>query len=229
MKEVGGITGVHCENDGLISALQEEYESYGGDVSCHYKTRPACAEAEAIGRLLYFCEAVNIPVIDVHLTCEEELNEIRAARKRGQTVYSETCPQYLLMTRELYGFSKIPGVETRGELIYSEGVAKWRISAVKMCEVLCENPAKLYGLYPQKGVIQEGSDADIVILKPSGTKTITHSTQVSRCDYLPFEGMNITGTIESVYLRGVLIALWYAPSCNAFLSWPYQCRDFRGL
>ena len=108
LKEVGGITGVHCENDGLISALQEEYSSYGGDVSCHYKTRPACAEAEAIGRLLHFCEAVNTPVIDVHLTCEEGLNEIRAARKRGQTVYAETCPQYLLMTRELYD---LPGFE----------------------------------------------------------------------------------------------------------------------
>lgn len=70
-----------------------------------------------------------------------------------------------------------------------------------MCEVLCENSGKLYGLYPQKGDIQEGSDADIVILNPSGTKTITHSRQVSRCDYSPFEGMNITGTIESVYLR----------------------------
>ena len=93
-----------------------------------------------------------------------------------------------------------------GELIYSEGVAKGRISAKKMCELLCENPAKLYGLYPRKGVIQEGSDADIVILNLSGTKKITHSAQVSRCDYSPFEGMNITGTIESVYLRGVKVS-----------------------
>ena len=109
LKEVGGITGVHCENDGLIAALQEEYAHRGGDVSCHYRTRPPAAEAEAIGRLLHICEVVGTPVIDVHLTCEEGLKEIRAARQRGQTVYAETCPQYLTMTRELYDLPG-PGV-----------------------------------------------------------------------------------------------------------------------
>ena len=264
LKEVGGITGVHCENDGLISALQEEYSSRGGDVSCHYKTRPAAAEAEAIGRLLHFCEVAGCPVIDVHLTCEEGLNEIRAARARGQTVFAETCPQYLTMTRELYDlpgfegakyvispplreksdnaalwkalaegeiqtiatdhcaftlaqkelgrmdFRKIPGgmpgVETRGEVVYSEGVAKGRISLEKMCEVLCENPARLYGLYPEKGVLQEGADADIVILNPARSKVITSTHQVSRCDYAPLEGKSINGVIEEVYLRGSLVA-----------------------
>ncbi|MBQ7559593.1 MAG: dihydropyrimidinase [Synergistaceae bacterium] len=264
LKEVGGITGVHCENDGLIAALQEEYKSCGGDVSCHYKTRPAAAEAEAIGRLLHFAEVADAPVIDVHLTCEEGLNEIRAARARGQAVYAETCPQYLTMTRELYDlpgfegaryvispplreksdcealwkaladgeiqtvstdhcaftlkqkelgkndFRKIPGgmpgVETRGEVIYSEGVAKKRITLEKMCKVLCENPAKLYGLYPRKGIISEGSDADIVILNPERSKIITASEQVSKCDYAPLEGMKINGVIEKVFLRGELVA-----------------------
>lgn len=263
LKEVGGITGVHCENDGLIAALQEEYLSRGGDVSCHYKTRPAAAEAEAIGRLLHFAEVADAPVIDVHLTCEEGLNEIRAARARGQAVYAETCPQYLTMTRELYDlpgfegaryvispplreksdcealwkaladgeiqtvstdhcaftlkqkelgkndFRKIPGgmpgVETRGEVIYSEGVAKKKITLEKMCEVLCENPAKLYGLYPRKGVINEGSDADIVIFNPERSKIITASEQVSKCDYAPLEGMKINGVIEKVFLRGELV------------------------
>ena len=270
LKQVGGITGVHCENDGLIAALQEEFSSasgapaFGGDVSCHYKTRPAAAEAEAIGRLLHLCEAAGCPVIDVHLTCEEGLKEIRAARSRGQIVYAETCPQYLTMTKDLYDlpgfegakyvispplreksdndvlwkaladgeiqtvstdhcaftfsqkelgkndFRKIPGgmpgVETRGEVIYSEGVAKGRITASKMCEVLCENPAKLYGLYPRKGVISEGSDADIVILNPKRSKKITIENQVSKCDYAPLEGKDINGVIEKVYLRGKLVA-----------------------
>lgn len=264
LKEVGGITGVHCENDGLISALQEEFSGMGGNVSCHYKTRPPAAEAEAIGRLLHIAEVAEAPVIDVHLTCEEGLNEIRAARKRGQTVFVETCPQYLLMTRELYDlpgfegakyvispplrersdnnilwkaiadgeiqtiatdhcaftlkqkelgindFRKIPGgmpgVETRGELIYSEGVAKGKITAEKMCEVLCENPAKIYGLYPQKGIISESADADLVILNPDRTKTISAKNQISRCDYAPFEGMKLNGVIEQVYLRGELVA-----------------------
>ena len=264
LKEVGGITGVHCENDGLIAALREEYLHCGGDVSCHYKTRPAAAEAEAIGRLLHFCEVADAPVIDVHLTCGEGLDEIRAARKRGQIVYAETCPQYLTMTKDLYDlpgfegaryvispplrekndneilwraladgeiqtvstdhcaftlkqkelgkndFRKIPGgmpgVETRGEVIFSEGVAKGRITAQKMCEVLCENPAKLYGLYPKKGVIQENSDADLVILDPNRKKKITAENQVSKCDYAPLEGKEIDCVIEKVFLRGKLVA-----------------------
>ena len=266
LKEVGGITGVHCENSGLIAGLQKDLAAGEtlASVSSHYKSRPAAAEAEAINRLLHIAEVVDTPVVDVHLTCEEGLEEIRAARKRGQTVFVETCPQYLTMTQDLYDlpgfegakyvispplrrksdnealwkaiadgeiqtvstdhcaftekqkelgrgdFRKLPGgmpgVETRGEVIYSEGVAKGRISKEKMCEVLSENPARLYGLYPEKGIIAEGADADLVILDPARTKTITKETQVSRCDYAPLEGLVISGVIEDVYLRGGLTA-----------------------
>ena len=73
-----------------------------------------------------------------------------------------------------------------------------------MCEVLCENPAKLYGLYPRKGALSEGSDADIVILDPNGSTAITAGTQVSRCDYAPLEGRTLKGRIEAVYLSGEL-------------------------
>ena len=75
-----------------------------------------------------------------------------------------------------------------------------------MCEVLSENPAKLYGLYPRKGVIAEGADADLVVIDPAREKKITRETQVSRSDYAPLEGMMIQGVIEDVYLRGVLAA-----------------------
>ena len=100
----------------------------------------------------------------------------------------------------------VPGVETRGAVIYSEGVAKGRISKEKMCEVLCENPARLYGMYPKKGTLQPGSDADLVILDPSRISTISVKTQVSRCDYAPLEGMELSCVIEAVYLRGTLVA-----------------------
>ena len=99
----------------------------------------------------------------------------------------------------------MPGVETRGEVIYSEGVAKGRISVERMCDVLCENPSRLYGLYPRKGVIHEGADADIVILNPNRRKVITVANQVSKCDYAPLENMVINGVIEEVYLRGQLV------------------------
>ena len=266
LKEVGATTGCHCENSGMINALREEYASDGRirRVSSHYLTRPAAAEAEAIGRYCHLAEVADEPVIDVHLTCLEGLEEIRAARKRGQKVYAETCPQYLVMDDSLYekphfesakyvcapplrkkedqealwkaiadgeiqtvstdhcsftmeqkelgyeDFRKIPGgmpgAETRAAVLYSEGVAKGRITKEKMCEVLAENPARLYGLYPRKGVLAEGSDADLVILDPAGKKTVTVSEQVSKCDYAPLEGMELTGTIEAVFLRGEKVA-----------------------
>ena len=61
-------------------------------------------------------------------------------------------------------------------------------------------------MYPKKGVLQEGSDADIVILDPERRKVITASEQVSECDYAPLEGLEVTGTIDEVYLRGQKIA-----------------------
>ena len=110
LKEVGAITGVHCENAGLIFALQQEFVEAGlqNKVSSHYKTRPAAAEAEAINRILHLAEVAGSDIIDVHLTCKEGLDEIRAARERGQKVYAETCPQYLTMTNSLY---ELPGFE----------------------------------------------------------------------------------------------------------------------
>ena len=100
----------------------------------------------------------------------------------------------------------MPGAETRGVVLFSEGVAKGRITKEKMCEVLSENPARLYGMYPKKGVLLEGSDADIVILDPNKSKVVSAKTQVSACDYAPLEGMELTGTIDEVYLRGQKIA-----------------------
>lgn len=261
LKEVKGIAGVHCENSGVIAALQEEAVAGGRmGVASHPATRPAAAEAEAIGRLLRLAQIAQAPVMVVHLTCEEGLKEIRAARERGQEVYAETCPQYLLMDDGLYqlpgfegakyviapplrkesdqaalwkglkegeiqtistdhcsfttaqkalgekDFRKIPGgmpgVETRGILLYSEGVRKGRLSLEEMCALLAENPAKLYGMYPRKGVIAPGSDGDIVVLDPEAEDVITTGDQLQNVDYAPFEGMKVTGRIRSVYLRG---------------------------
>ena len=110
LKETGGITGVHCENSGMIAALQEEAKAAGKmGVSSHPKTRPVAAEAEAIGRLLRLAEVADVPVVVVHLTCKEGYDVIAQARKRGQKVYVETCPQYLLMDDSLY---ELPGFES---------------------------------------------------------------------------------------------------------------------
>ena len=128
-----------------------------------------------------------------------------------QTVSTDHC-SFTMKQKELgkEDFRKIPGgmpgVETRGSVIFSEGVAAGRITKEKMCEVLSENPAKLYGLYPRKGVLREGSDADLVILNPAAEKTVTAAEQVSKCDYAPLEGKKLTGVVEKVFLRGMQAA-----------------------
>ena len=105
LKELGGIAGVHCENHGIISArLKEVMEKKGNrrQVSDYPWTRPKEAEAEAVGRLLKIAKCVDTPVVVVHLSTAAGYREILRAREAGQTVYVETCPQYLLMDESRY-------------------------------------------------------------------------------------------------------------------------------
>lgn len=264
LRELGGVAGVHCENDGVIRTLVAEAKAAGKmSPGSHPRTRPAPLEAEAVGHLLRLAQLADVPVIIVHLTCRESLEEVRAARRRGQTVYVETCPHYLLLEDGVYDnpdymeaakfvcappirkesdqqalwealkngevdtvatdhcsfttaqkragrydFTKIPGglpgVEHRGVLLYTHGVAAGRITASDMCRVLSENPAKLYGCWPRKGVIAPGSDADIVVYDPAANSIITAAAQTQNVDYTPYEGWETSGSIAQVYLRGQL-------------------------
>lgn len=99
----------------------------------------------------------------------------------------------------------MPGVETRAALLYTYGVHKRRISLSQMCAYLSENPARLYGMYPKKGVVRVGSDADLVIFDPRGSGVISAATSHSRCDYSPYEGVRTLGGVDKVYLRGRLV------------------------
>ena len=80
-----------------------------------------------------------------------------------------------------------------------------RISLNRMVELLCTNPAKLFGLYPRKGTIAVGSDADIVVFDPERKLTISAASQRSRTDYNLYEGSEVTGTPEVVLLRGKVL------------------------
>lgn len=98
----------------------------------------------------------------------------------------------------------IPGAEHRPELIYSYGVMNGRISAGQMARLLAENPAKLFGLYPRKGVLAPGSDADIVIWNTRARKIISAENQHHNVDNTPYEGLAVNGGPRQVYLRGRL-------------------------
>ena len=106
-------------------------------------------------------------------------------------------------------FSKIPnglpGIEWRVGLLYSHGVAEGRISLNRFVEITSTNAAKLFGLYPRKGEIAPGSDADLVLFDPAGTTTLSLETQVTNCDYNPYEGTVLQGAITAVMVRGRVI------------------------
>ena len=262
LRHLGGICGVHCENAGVIDGMIAEKKAAGlMGPSSHPETRPPYLEAESVSRLLRIAQAAEAPVVIVHTTNAAALAEIDQARGRGQTVYSETCPQYLALDDSVYyqedwlssakfvcsppirkkadqdalwdglregrvntvstdhcsfttqqklagqgDFTTIPGglpgVETRGEVVYTTGVAAGRIDLPTFCRALSENPARLYGLYPRKGCIAPGADADIVVYDPAADHPPRAADMVSRCDYTPFEGFRTSGSIAAVYLRG---------------------------
>ena len=103
-------------------------------------------------------------------------------------------------------FSKIPNghpaIENRMELLFSEGVKKGKISLNKFVEVTSTNAAKIFGMYPRKGTIAVGSDADIVILDPEEKHTLSAKTHHMNCDYSGYEGWELTGKCKTIILRG---------------------------
>lgn len=267
LKELGGIAGVHCENRGIIEArLKETLKKKGNrrDTADYPGTRPDLAEAEAVSRLLKIARCVDTPVIVVHLSSREGCAEVERARAAGQTVYVETCPQYLVMDESRYflpggegrkylcapplrkkedqdalwqalaqnriqtvatdhcsftlaqkeagkdDFARtpcgMPGAEERPALLYHYGVNAGRLTEIQMCALLAENPARLYRLYPKKGVIAPGSDADLVIWDPKAEYVLSKDRQQSAADYCPLEGTRLWGRAVQVYLRGRLAA-----------------------
>src|SRR5882724_2083552 len=125
-------------------------------------------------------------------------------------VATDHCP--FMWKQKLMGkddFSKIPNghpaIEHRMELLYSEGVHKGKISLNKYVEVACTNPAKIFGMFPRKGTIAPGSDADIVIFDPQQKHTLSAKTHHMNVDYSAYEGRKITGKVKTVLLRGQVV------------------------
>ena len=128
-----------------------------------------------------------------------------------QVVSTDHCPFCFKEQKELGkdDFTKIPnggpGVEHRMSLIYSGGVAGGRFSVNRFVELVSTTPAKLFGLYPRKGTIAVGSDADLVIFDPKRKHTISAKTHHMRVDYSMFEGITVTGMADVVMSRGKIV------------------------
>jgi dihydropyrimidinase len=99
----------------------------------------------------------------------------------------------------------IPGLETRMPLLFSEGVVAGRISLNRFVRLTATNPARLYGLYPRKGTIAVGSDADIAIWDPDRKVTIRNEDLHHAVDYTPYEGRQVTGWPQIVLSRGEIV------------------------
>ncbi|HKU96953.1 MAG TPA: amidohydrolase family protein, partial [Vineibacter sp.] len=99
----------------------------------------------------------------------------------------------------------IPGVETRLPILFSEGVGKGRISLSRFVELAATNPAKMYGLYPRKGTLAIGADADIVIFDPERPVRITNALLHHNVDYTPYEGLEVKGWPQTVLSRGDIL------------------------
>lgn len=258
--------GCHCENGDVVNFLQQQEMAQGNyGPMAHPVSRPAEVEAEAVSRYCYIAGLADCPVTVVHLSSAKGLEEVRKARRQGQTVYVETCPQYLLLDESQYqlpgfesakfvmspplrptsdrsalcqavldgevdtiatdhcsyrfagqkdlgkeNFTKIPngapGLEHRPVLFFSQFVASGRLSPERMCALLSENPARQYGMFPQKGLLSVGSDADVTVWDPNHAWTISAANQHHNTDYTPYEGMAVTGMAKAVFINGILAA-----------------------
>ncbi len=266
MRREQAMTMIHAENAEFIEWLTERLIHEGlTSPPYHAKAHPIISEREATHRAMSMSELVGVPIVLVHISGRDVVEQLDWARRRGLSVFAETCPQYLFLTEDDFdkdGFegekvictppprtvddqeaiwaalarnamdivssdhspfryddpkgkkiagtgasfhkvpNGVPGVETRLPLLFSEGVLKGRIDLNQFVRLTSTNAAKLYGLYPRKGTIAVGSDADLVIWDTDTPVTITNSMLHHACDYTPYEGMELTAWPALTLSRG---------------------------
>ena len=128
-----------------------------------------------------------------------------------QAISTDHCPFCMKEQKELGrgDFSKIPngapGIETRMSLVHDGGVRTGKISLNRFVELTSASPARIFGLFPRKGTIAPGSDADIVVFDPNRKQTLSAKTLHMKVDYNPYEGREVTGVSETVLSRGKVV------------------------
>jgi dihydropyrimidinase len=268
-RETGALVMIHAENYDAIRFLTDRLERTGDTAPrFHAASRPIPVEREATHRAISLAELIDVPLMIVHVSNREAMEEIRRAQTKGLKIYGETCPQYLVLTaRDLEGLNMegakyvcsppprdaasqqacweglqqgvfslfssdhcpfryddphgkltpkgktsfrwvpngIPGVETRLPILFSEGVGRGRITLNQFVALTATNHARTYGLYPRKGTIAVGSDADLAIWDPARAVTITQALMHNATDYTPYEGIKVTGWPVSTMVRGKFV------------------------
>jgi dihydropyrimidinase len=262
-RKLGALICVHAENVFIIEALTDKYLREGRTGAYyHALSRPNFTEGEAIQRAITLAEAARGNLLIVHMSTKEGVKAVADGRKKGVNVFAETCPQYLLLTDDLFksenghyyatcpplrkqedcdqlwkgladgsvqtigtdtctfttkqknmwegDFTKIPyglpGVENLIPLMYTFGVVEGKFNVNKLVELISTNPAKLFGLYPQKGAIAVGSDADLCVFDPDKKVTIDYRELTSNCDWSPYQGMTLKGYPAMTVSRGEVVA-----------------------
>ena len=104
----------------------------------------------------------------------------------------------------------LPGLETLLPLVYTHGVLGGRLSLEELCMKLSTNPARIMGLYPRKGAIMVGADADLAIIHPTATRTVSPSTMETNADWSPYDGWELAGFARTTLSRGEVIVDDYA-------------------
>ena len=261
MQAASCLTTVHCENDAMTAYCAARLQAEGKTTAtAHPLARPALSEVESVGNMLALAQTAGASLYIVHLSTAGGLAHARHARARGQAVFLETCPQYLLLDESCYeegaaeglkyvmapplrtrrdaaalweglkdgsidvvatdhcSFSYadkwrisggnalrcpggVPGVETRLPLLFSEGVLKGRLTLPRFVQVVAESPARLMGL-SQKGRLEPGCDADVVVLDPALEVTLSADKLHQGTDFTPFESLVVRGWPREVWLRG---------------------------
>jgi dihydropyrimidinase len=256
---LGVLVQAHCENGAVLDALREEHLERGTiELSHHPASRPIELESEAAHRFLVMAALAGADAYVVHISGAAPLDEVAAARARGQKVYAEICTHHLAFTEERYHGSDavrfmmtpplrteadrnelwkrladgtvdvlasdhghvslaeklavgedftrveygIPGLEVRLALAYTLGVEPDLLSLERLVAAVAETPARIFGLFPEKGTIAPGADADVVIWDPGVRWTIGVETLHDGVDYTPYEGIEARGRPRFVIARG---------------------------
>ncbi|SEN97573.1 dihydropyrimidinase [Actinacidiphila rubida] len=260
----GGLIMMHAENGIAIDVLVQQALAAGKtDPRYHGEVRHALLEAEATHRAIQLARVAGAPLYVVHVSAEQAVAELAAARDMDLPVFGETCPQYLflstdnlaepdfegakyvcstplrpsehqaalwraLRTNDLQvvstdhcpfcfagqkelgrgDFSKIPnglpGVENRMDLLH-QAVVDGHLTRRRWIEIACAAPARMFGLYPRKGTLAPGADADVVIYDPHAEQVVSARTHHMNVDYSAYEGRRLTGRVETVLSRGVTV------------------------